>query len=198
MGVCKYVNADVAANCTDPLVAGVDDQIILLNFDDIDVITRNGSNKQIIEGITIKSTSPQRTAYTAIGKNYSNMVDDALAKGKYIDSWDHNILFHAFGNDPEYKLWVENLAGSRVVAIVKNKYENLNKALTPSDSLYEIYGLDTGLEVKTTVRNKMDQDTKGGFAIQLGCNENVKEPHLPATFFVTDKAATAAAVNALL
>lgn len=202
MSICKHINANLASNCDDPLVNAIDDQLILINFDDIDVITRNATNKQIIEGITIKTASPQRTAYTVEGKNYSNIADDALAKGKYIDGWEHNVLFLAMGNDPDYKLWVENLAGSRIVAIVKNKYENLHKVAGatggPSDSLYEIYGLDTGLEVKTIVRNKMDADNKGSFVIQMGCNELVKEPHLPATFFITDKSTTEAAVNALL
>lgn len=196
--ICKKLTADINLSCDDPPKLGIADEMILINFEDIASVTRNSSNKQIIEGITLNAGSPTPTGFQVFGKNYSNQADEALVKGEFFDTFDHNITFRIFGNDPDYKKHVEELVGGRYVAIVKNMYENINKATTPSDSLYEIYGLESGLEVLELTRNKSDEATLGAFVIKLGCNPKSRESHLPATFWITSKAATAAAVNALL
>ena len=200
MTICGKISGNALRNCDDPIVQGIDNDLVLINFGDwkAGTITKNAINKNIVEGITLPAGSPTITGYKLQGINYSNDEVDSMVKGKYLSTWDHKLTCIVFGNDPDYKKFIEDLKEGRFVVIVKNNYNNLNKSTTPSDSVYEILGMTNGLEVLTCERNKSDKDTQGAFKVELGCNADVKEPHLPATLYKTDLATTAAIVAALL
>ena len=80
-----------------------------------------------------------------------------------------------------------------VIAILQNKFRGEN-----GDTEFEIYGLDTGLEVQELTRIQQDADTQGAYNIVLRSSEQSKEAHLPATLFLTDRAITKAIVDGLL
>lgn len=185
---CKKIATNRLINCANPMVAGVDDELILINFDDIDGITRNVTNPQIIEGITLASGA---TAFRYEGKNNSNETDSNLVKKKYAEVYDHIVKFKVFENGSEVKKELENMIGGKMVAIIRNNYK-------ANDSQWEVFGIDTGLFVKTATRNAMDQETQGAYAVELMTSDVVKEPHLPSTFFITDYATTETAINSLL
>lgn len=197
---CGQIAADLLKTCIDPLVQGVQDEIIIINKADIDTVTRNNTNSQIVEGITLVASSPAKTAFKAEGINYSIDAEDSLKLSDYGWGFPHKVVFRVFQNDPDNKKTIEDMVGGKYVVIVKNNYENRNKVGTPSDSLYEIYGLDNGLVIPDggISRNKSDDSTKGAYVITLESHAKAPEPHLPATFFITDKATTKLAVDALL
>ena len=196
--ICGKIAANILKSCTDPLVQNIKDRIIILNLEDIETITRNNTNKQIIEGITLVGGSPTVVGYKIEGIDYSFDASDALVKGDYGWGYDHKLVCRIFQNDPDSKKAIEDMQGGKYVIIIENNFVNRNKAGTPGDSRFEILGLDNGLIVKELTRDKSDDATKGAFVMTFGSHAKALEPHLPATFFITDEDTTATAVNDLL
>ncbi len=188
---CGKLSSHITLNCDNPLVGGSKDLLKLINFEDIDSITRNASNPQIIEGITLVS-SPQAIAYQIEGKNNSNDLRAALVKARYSEGYDHEVIFRIFTNGAAVKKQIEAMAKGTFVAVIENNYRG-----STGDAAYEIFGLDLGLELVEMETNKSDAETQGAYVLTLRSPELYKEPHLPATFFLTNYSTTKALYNAL-
>jgi hypothetical protein len=189
--VCGAISAAILKDCTNPLVGGTDTTIYLANFADIASVTRNGSNPQIIEAITMVAT---KKFYKYEGQNGSVEPEQHLIKQKYARVYDHLIKYKVFNATPTTKAQLELQAVGRIVAIVENNWRNG----TAGNGAYEIYGLEVGLEIENLDRVLADADTQGAFDITLKTPETSKEAHLPATLFITSYAATQAVVAALI
>ena len=188
--LCGQLSSDISADCTNKLFGGARDRLILFNFDDVDGVTRNGVNTQIIEAISLASGT---RGYVYQGKKNSNEPDSALVKQRYIDVYDHGVLFKAFEVDAAAKLEYEAMVDGLVIALVQNKF-----AGDDGDAEFELYGLDTGLEVQELTRILADADTQGAYNIALRSSEQSKEAHLPATLYLTSQTVTRAIVEALI
>lgn len=188
---CSPISASIAFDCAAPLLSGAGDTLILLPYDDIDrtLSTIDATNKSLMTNLVMKAT---KYGYKVEGVNFSNDVDVALAKTKYFNEYEHNIMFRIFKIDPTVKDWIEKLGHTRVCAIVENKVSaaNLNHK-------WEIFGWDLGLEVLEMTRNQSDAETKGAYVIKIGCDETNKESKLPLTVFKTDATTTATMIAAL-
>lgn len=188
--ICGEITQDLAEDCDNKLSAGVNDRLILINFNDIDSVVRNGANPQIIENIILASG---KEAYAWQGKNLSNEPLYTLINNRFVKNYDHEVRQKVFLNTPDAKRELERLAEGLTVAIVENKHKG------PSgNSAFEIYGLDVGLEIQEMTRNPNDPETAGAHDALLRTPEESKEPHMPATFFKTDFATTKGLVEALL
>ena len=66
------------------------------------------------------------------------------------------------------------------------------------DAVWEVMGVNSGLEVATLVRMPADGATGGAYTVQLKTPEAASETVLPNSFFDTDIATTEAAIDALL
>ena len=191
MSSCAKITAGIALNCDKPLVAGNKDLLTLINMDDVVGITRNVTNPQIIEGITLVS-SPAAKAYQFEGKNSSIDTKSDLIKGKYSENYGHQVLFRVFEDGPDVKLQIEKLGKGKFIAIYEKNYRG-----TADKAAFEIRGLDVGLVATVITQDSTDADTTGAYIITLASQEGFPEPHLPATFFLTDYATTKAAYLAL-
>lgn len=188
--LCGEIATGIGADCANKLFGGVNDRLILMNFNDIDGFTRNLTNTQIIEAIILASG---KTGLVFQGKNNSTEPDSALVKQRFSNVYDHGINFKAFEVDADAKKELEAMADGLVVALVQNKFRG-----DDGDAEFELYGIDTGLEVQELTRAQLDADTQGAYDIVLRTSEQSKEAHLPATFFLTDRSTTVALVEALL
>jgi hypothetical protein len=191
-GNCGKISESILIDCANPLVGGVKDRLVLFNFEDQSVITRDGTNPQLITGISL-TTSPVAKAYQFEGKNHSNDVKSTLVKGKYSENYDHEVIFRIFGNSAAIKKQIEAMAKGKFVAIIENNFKG-----NGGDAAFEIFGLDVGLDLMAMEANKSDQDTQGAYVLTLRTPDTFKEPHLPASLFLTDYATTKAIVDALL
>lgn len=189
--VCGAITAAILKDCTNPLIGGTDTTIYVANYADIASVTRNGSNPQIIEAITMVAT---KKFYKYEGQNNSVEPEQHLVKQKYARVYDHLIKFKVFNATPTTKAQLELMAVGRIVAIVENNWKNG----TTGNGAFEIYGLDVGLEVENLDRMLADADTQGAFDLTLKTPEAAKEGHLPATLFITSYSATQAVIAALI
>lgn len=160
----ELMNA-IAADCTDPAVAGVYGEVILLPYDAID---RVGSTlaDNVISEIAMKAT---RKGYSFTSFDNSPLGAVSLVAGTYRNTLQHDLTLRVFVKTEAIKSFVNAFVNARVVAIVKNK--DMGAA---GETQYEAYGWDAGL-----VLNTLNADTSmaDGVVYELvtGSDETSKE-----------------------
>ena len=189
--ICGTITSNLSVNCSNPLQAGAEDTLYLINREDwLDAaITLNGTNDQIIENIVLASG---KVAYTYQGKNNSIVPKYELVKQTYAEVYNHEINLKVFDVSPTAKEQLELLAKGQMVAIVHNKYKG-----TSGNAAFEVYGADAGLVCTQNIREVSPTDTGGAFYLILKSDETAMEPHMPKTVFITDYATTKAIVEGL-
>lgn len=192
--LCGAIDANIAASCSEAPQYGIDDEVVILNWSDIDQssITYDGSNDQIVTDFDLTG-SPLPTGFTFTGMKLSGKPSQEGMPTKGIGTYNHKVMLELLGNTPEKQLQLKNMDGGRYVLITKNLFDNASDS-PASTSVYQIYGLKYGLELKPV---KTLEDASG-WALEFSCFEGKYEP-TPAHFlFVTDLSGTATFVNSLL
>lgn len=188
---CALITDNFLLNCDNPLQSGTRDRAIIFNFDDflqLDIM-KNAMNKQIIEGITLPSGI---TGYSIQGINNSITPKVTMKKGKFLNSYTHEVSFPVFSLNPIVKQEIELLDKGRFVIFTENNYQGDN-----GEAAYEIYGMGSGLVASVTERDPSNADTQGGYTVTLTSSDVSQEAHLPATLFLTDYATTKAIFDSL-
>lgn len=193
MACYKKLTESITATCTFPLVPGIDDEIYVINYEDIESFTLNAQNDNIIEGITLKSASPALSGFKITGFRYSNEYENSLVKGRYINEWEQKLTIRIFDNSPDVKERIDELANGRFVFIIKNRYQNAN-----GNSVYEVLGYTNGLEMTECKRNPDDKDLRAGWVCTFSTGDFGKEHYPAKTFFITDLDTTKTALEALV
>ena len=190
--ICGKITQGFDIDCDNPLQAGAEDTLILINRDDWlgAVITYNVGNPQIIEDVVLPVPA---VAYAYEGKNNSIGPKYEFIKQTYAEVYNHEINFKVFNINPDAKKELEAMAKGSMVAIVNNKFKGDN-----GDNAYEVYGADAGLIISQNLRDIINQENQGAFDVILKSDEAALEPHMPKTFFNTDLATTKAIVDGLL
>ncbi|GAI79341.1 unnamed protein product, partial [marine sediment metagenome] len=137
---CGKISADLSLDCDYPPMGGTTEDLILINYEDIESVTRNGDNPQIIEAITRTSLT---SSYKFEGKNESLEPQVNLVKQRYADCYDHEVMFIIFLNTPAAKKQIKGMVGGKLVAVVENKH----RLSAGGETSFEIYGLGVGLYV---------------------------------------------------
>lgn len=196
LGTCpvKLAN-DLAKNCTNPVVGGLEKDFFLLNYDDIN----------------IESTKASKVA---LSKNlYASLVVNVGAKGYLCDNLNNvvatkvdglytskmqKVITGALLDDGDIPGSIIDALSSnegRFVAVVRHIYKDLGRAAFPGSSAFEIIGLDVPLTSKgqAIVNDANSADTDGGWAFALGTSE----PKARAYWYSTSYTATKALYDAL-
>lgn len=185
MSSCAGIFEGADFDCENPLIAGVDERLILANLADIESLTFDVDNPSIITDVILKNNS---SAYVFQGTRQSLVPEAHFIPGRFSIGYDHQIAFQVFDVSQSQKDNLEAMALRKTVAIVQN-----------SNKTFEIYGIIQGLELLSDDRLPGDQDTGGSFTIVLKTSDNTaREPKHPQTWFDTDFASTLDLVNALL
>ena len=195
----KLTAGVVALDCHNPLVQGVKGTALIFNHDDIDLDATTIDASGVMTELKLKAGA---SAYWVKTKDGGIDTNIAFVKGTYYDGFDQNFVLRLFDNTPAIKAFLNELAilGAKVCVVVQNKYVKM-KPTAPElkgETVYELFGFYTGLELNELTRDSTDTDTKGGYAVTLGCDENQKEPSLPITVFKTSLSATDDMLNALV
>ncbi|MDX3913758.1 MULTISPECIES: hypothetical protein [Olivibacter] len=185
---CGKIAKDQLYDCNNPIFGGAESTIYIFNRDDIDTITRDATNPLLVTAIALKANA-RGYKYEGMNKSTAPQVD--LVKGDYSTRFNHIVNFLVFKNTSETKQEIMKMAVGAFFVIIENKMKS-------GDSVFEIYGLDQGLELAAqTIRNINDAASGGAWTLQLASVTDQEEPRPPASFFVTDLAATRAAIAAL-
>ena len=174
------------------LRGGAVETIRLINFKDLKpkgTVTFDGSNTNMVTDLVLIAGGKKAFKYE--GFNRSMRAKYELVKSAFSVSYIHTIDFVVFQIDYDTKMELTAMAMGKIIAVVQNLDTN-------DDNPYEIYGLDAGLELITSVRDINDADSNGAFVLQLATNpDGAKEGHMPRSWFKTTLAATITAVEVL-
>ena len=182
---CGIISSGFTLDCNDPIVSGVEDNVLLANFSDILSITVDANNPTLVTAIAMQST---KQFYEVQGRNESAEPIYNLVVARYSKTYDHQITIKFFDNKAVSKQLVDLLKDSCLVALIKGK-----------DGVWELYGKDLGMRQTEGTRNPLDADSGGAHSVIIKTAENAaREPHVPAQFFDTDAATTEAAITTLL
>jgi len=187
MGACSIFQGS-SYDCENPLKAGVAERLLIGNLADIESITYNITNTSVIENIVMKAGAAM---FAFEGVRSSNKPDISLVPDDLVTSFKHMIDFSAFEVDSQAKVNLQAMAVSKTFAIFQNPKDS-----SLVDSVWEVLGVSTGLEMSAL--NRLPASKDGSYKIQLATPEAASETALPASFWDTDLATTQAAIDALL
>lgn len=137
---CDSINAAV----------GVDKDLIVVNYDDFDFAATNlVANRETddtnnnLGGLTNIELKTGAVQYTFEGTDYSVVPNITAEVKEDGDSWFiHTVALTVYNKTAEARKTLEQLAGSRVIAI----------AVDRSTGLYELFGMDQGLKMSSVER----------------------------------------------
>lgn len=185
--ICGKLTEDILKNCDDPLQAGTRDECKIINFDELTTFTRNAASGAI-EAVT--QTTPGSAVVMDGQKNSIIPRTEMVPVGVY-EKFDHEVSIMGMDISPEIKKDLESGKEGRYIIFVENFHKG-----TDGNAAFEIYGLESGLELKGLTREPNNADTQGGFQLRFYTDLN-KEPRLPASLFLTDYATSKSIYDAL-
>lgn len=189
MDCSKITKGLIAATCGKNATAGLEDDVLLINFDDIDR-TLSVVEDNVITSIVLKSGA-KAYKFTTIGRSLNDM-GGTLTKGTYRDFWLHSLPLRIFTKNEDSKAFVNDLtAGARLVPVIKNKETGV-----AGDVKYEALGWDNGLELNEGTFSAAMTDGVV-YDITLSSTDTAQESSLPKSIFDTDLATTEAMIDSL-
>ena len=188
---CSGIIVGAIYDCENPLVPFVRQRLLVGNLEDIATITRNVTNDNVIEGITMKVT---KAMFAFEGVKTSISAQSELVVQTLSNAFNHQCNLSVFEVDSAQKRNLQGMAAKEQFCIVEN-----SKDTSLGDSNFEVFGINRGLLPSELIRINADSETGGAYVITLITpDEGGKEVQLPESFFITDLTTTEAAVEALL
>jgi len=192
---CGLIVMGSAYDCDNPINAGVDNRLILMNKEvwDRATITYDVTVTTLITNIVLTQTGD--VGFVFQGIRTSTRPQSAFVPASVSVGYDHQIEFQIFDISQEQKDNIEKMGVSKMVAIVQN-----SNSIGNDNSVFEIFGKDVGLEMQAgAMRINADVETNGSYALNLKTSDDQgKEPKLPTSLWDTDFATTIVKVDALL
>ena len=190
MANCNGITIGSEYDCLDPLKAKVNERLLIGNLFDIASVTFDVTNPTLITDITMK-LGKAMFAFLGVRSTVKPQVD--LVASDVNVGFSHQCDFSIFEVGAKDK---ENLQAMSTVSQFLI-YEN-PKDSSLGDAVWEVMGINSGLEMATLVRMPADGATGGAYTCQLKTPEAASETELPNSFFITDIATTELAIEALL
>lgn len=190
MANCNGITVGADYDCTNPLKSGVNPRLLVGNLDDIATVTYDVSDTSVITDITMKSTKAMY-AFQGLRSSVKPQVDIVVSEMNV--GFSHQVDFSVFEVDSAQKVNLQGMAVIKQFCIYQNPKDS-----SLGDAVWEVMGVNAGLEVQTMTRIAGDATTGGAYTVQLKTSEQSSETGLPNSFFDTDIATTEAKIEALL
>lgn len=180
MSCSSKITGDFALNCETLPIAGIDANIVLINFDDINrsATTFSNTNELLVTNFQLKAG---KTGYLlsgvkqSNGKNYSMVAVENLPN-RFLHGITGKILNPSVAN----KLQLQKLAlGGKYVAVIKQNWKGVD-----SEDAFEILGYNSGLELKEATNNSTEESNT--IVLNIGNIDGYEEPKLPFNLLKTD------------
>lgn len=187
---CVGITIGSDYDCTAPLKAKVNTRVLIGNLDDIESVTYDVTNPTLITAIAMK-TGKAMFAFQGVRSSVKPQVD--LVASEVSVGFSHQIDLSVFEVDAPQKENLQALSSKASFAIYQNPKDS-----SLGDAIFEVLGINSGLEVSSLQRMPADSASGGAYMVQLKTPEAATETSLPNSFFDTNLATTEAAVEALL
>jgi len=144
---------------------GVDKDLILVNYDDFDrLATLASGNRELddvmnnLDGLTSIILKTGAIQHVFEGTDYSVVPTITPEVKEDGDTWYiHQILFTVYSKLAKDRKTLEDLSGSRVIGIVKER----------STGLFELFGIDQGLKVSAIERAYVGTQNSNFYQVTL-------------------------------
>lgn len=204
----KILTQCIKPDCEKPLFAGVDSEALILNFSQIDKITTDDNNGNIITGITMKTYEVEVPAHDDVpattddvpycgyickqlGNTPFSGTQVEMTEGTYGNRFTNTVVLAVNDNGPEIcHNIIDMLANGKFVVIMKNDYRNSD---TDANNKYQVYGAKKGLRA-SAISREVYGDNESAYIVTL-TEENA--PMSGMFFYVTSESATDTAYEAL-
>ena len=190
MANCNGITIGADYDCLDPLKAKVNERLLVGNLDDVETVEYDVTNPTLIVGITMKTTKAM-FAFQGVRSTVKPQVD--LVASEVNVGFSHQCDFSVFEVDAPQKENLQAMSTLSQFCIYQNPKDS-----SLGDAVWEVMGINSGLEVATLTRMPADGATGGAYTVQLKTPEAASETVLPNSFFDTDIATTELAIEALL
>ena len=186
MATCGQISKGIGAPCA-PAAAGLKTQLVLIPLAHIAGAVRNNLVKKAI----VLNLVATKKGYLFEGINDSNAVRSKFVPGAYGGSYTHELDLVAFGISPEAIEQAENLARTRVVAVVPD-----------NNGYFKVVGSNAGLRPSKLETDSANKDTGGSAVATLISEQEKGHPDFFMVFTAAptpayDYAATKTAFEAL-
>lgn len=192
----SILSQDISPSCDNPILTGVENVGIIVNRDDVDFanVVKSGTRKNVIEDLKIKVGKKGYSIYIPSNTPF-NGTKTSLAQGTNSNKWNSEVAFTVLNNDPDVtSKIIDGLANGTYLVVIQNKYNNADKASTPSDSVFQVFGFEKGLRATAMENDKYSADTDGGWSVVMTETEHPKAAHF---LYDTNYATTLAQFEAL-
>lgn len=161
----KLLDACIAADCTNPIFTGVDSLAYIFNKSEIESLTYDQTNPNLVTAITMKENNG--VAYTGykvqqLGKTPYTGTTTTLVEGNVSNKYNTEVHFVVPDNSPTASKILDNLANGKFVMVIKNDYEG-----SDGKGTFQIFGGKKGLTATAIDGDKYSEDTDGGWAVTL-------------------------------
>lgn len=179
--------ADIAQDCSNPIIKGIERRGVIINRADVDTITQSGN---IVSAITLKSG---KTGFNIVQPAASpfNGTQIAMEEGTYVNTFTNTVSFVILDNSPAVGTIINALANGDYIVILENKH----KGGTAGNATYQIFGLQQGLTGSEITCEKYSDDTMGGWQVTL---TETGATEAAVFFYVTSLSTTKTAFEALV
>ncbi|RZK79348.1 MAG: hypothetical protein EOO85_03895 [Pedobacter sp.] len=183
------LTADILFDCANTPVAGIEQNVILINKNDIDVATTitDATNRILLTNLQLKAG---KTGHLLTGVKQSNgKAWELVKKENAPDKFKHTFSGVIFNPNAANKLQADSLSkGAKYVAVVEQVWKGAG-----STDAFEVLGLTSGLELMTMTNNSKENDNMIMF--ELSSADGFEETTMPKTLLDVDYAATKTAFN---
>jgi hypothetical protein len=184
------LSADIAKNCDVKPIGGIEVNVVLIPFDDIDKTnsTIDGTNDLLITNLATKTGTQ---GYFVEGIKQSQGASFELVKKE--DSFDKfKHMFSGVVLTPSVankKSLSEISSGSKYVAVVEKKWKGVLEV-----DAFEVLGWDAGLVISEMTWNTKESD--GIIKFVVASEDGYEEPYMTRNVLETDYATTKTAFDA--
>lgn len=167
------LTADIAYNCEQAPVGGIEQNVVLINKDDIDVsqTTLDVANRTLITKLQLK---PGKTGFLLTGVKQSNgKAWELVKKENAPDKFKHTFSGVIFNPSNANKIQADQLSkGGKYIVVVEQVWKG-----TSSKDAFEVLGYQSGLELMTMTNNSKENDNMIMF--ELSSADGFEEGTMP-------------------
>lgn len=186
----ELLTADIQKDCDNKPVGGVEVDIVIINFADVDKATStfDGSNDLLLTNL---STFSGKTGYSIEGiKQTQGASFELVKKEDGFDGFKHKFEGVILAPSVENKKRLSEISsGGRFIVVVEKKWKGDSQ-----EDAFEVLGFDVGMEIETVVWNTKEAD--GIIKFSLSSVDAFEEPKMTLNNLETDFATTKIAFDA--
>lgn len=185
----ELISADLAFDCDNKDIQGIETNVVLINRDDIDYATT--TYDPVSNTITNLQLQSGKTGYLLQGvKQLNSFLSEVVVNDDSLNKVRHSFLGRVYNLTAANRAQVDALmTGVGIVAVVEKKWKGAGNT-----SAFVVLGLGTGMEISEGSENSSEND--GAFVFTLASADVSLESNGPRVLLETDYATTKTAFDA--